>query len=175
MKKFYFNHHTHHIMSGYLEISKMKSFYVRSSVSMSILVLCFTYCAAARLSDWHGVANKNHVIRIAHDDRNLYVSSIGGGITVIEKTSGKQSTYHRASETSFDNYILDMTDYDGELWATGRLYGLGKLSAQGDMRFDMVKAGCMNSQWMQGLLIESPRNIHVGGLLQWFGKKYRSC
>lgn len=175
MKKFYFNHHTHHIMSGYLEISKMKSFYVRSSVLMSILVLCFTYCAAARLSDWHGVANKNHVIRIAHDDRYLYVSSIGGGITVIEKTSGKQSTYHRASETSFDNYILDMTDYDGELWATGRFYGLGKLSAQGDMRFDMVKAGCMNTQWMQGLLIESPQDIFVGGLIAFYRFNGKQC
>lgn len=124
--------------------------------------------SAVGLSDWHGVASKNHVIRIVHDDVNLYVSSSGGGITVINKSSRAQTTYNRATETSFDNYILDMTNYDGELWATGRFYGLGSLSDQGDMKFDMVKAGCLSTQWMQGLLIENPQDIMVGGLLSFY-------
>ena len=152
-----------------------KSFLLRSLVLLNSISLCYTYCAAAAISDWHGVANKNHVIRIVHDDQNLYVSSSGGGITVINKATGKQATYNRATETSFDNYILDMKNYDGELWATGRFYGLGKLSAEGDIKFDMVKAGCMNTQWMQGLLIESPSDIMVGGLNAFYQFNGERC
>lgn len=120
------------------------------------------------LTDWHGIANKNYVYRIIHDSENLYISSLGAGVTVIEKATGIQKTFNRADEKSFDNSILDMAMYDGELWATGRYYGFGKLSDYGNTKFDMVQAGCLNTQWMQGILIENPTDILIGGLLAFY-------
>ncbi len=145
-------------------------------ILMGITAMCGNSAFATDgLSDWQGIANKNYVFRIMHDSDNLYVSSLGAGVTLIEKSTGKQQTFNRANEKSFDNSILDMIMYDGDLWAAGRYYGLGKLSDSGNTKFDMVKAGCLSTQWMQGLLIDNPDDILVGGLLAFYQFDGNKC
>lgn len=154
-------------MLEYLRKSETKLF-PSSLVTMIIMALCNVYCEADGLTAWHGIANKNQVYRIMHDSDYLYVSSLGAGVTVIEKATGIQKTYNRANEKSFDNQILDMILYDRELWATGRYYGLGKLSDSGYTKFDMIEAGCISTQWMQGLLLNNPNDILVGGVMAFY-------
>lgn len=140
-------------------------YFARICALLTLSVNCF---AAEGLTDWQGIANKNHVLRITHDDEYIYVSSSGAGITVINKHSGQQKTFNRANELSFDNCILDMSKSDDMLWASGRFYGFGKLSDTGSYKFDMLKAGCISSQWMQGILVESQEEILLGGLLAFY-------
>lgn len=127
------------------------------------------------LTNWHGIASKNHILRLMHDDKNLYVSSSNAGITVIEKSKGGQKTLNRANEKSFDNMILDMNMYADQLWTSGRFYGFGNLSDAGYTKFDMLHAGCVSTQWMQGILVEDPSKILLGGLLAFYQFNGTEC
>lgn len=116
------------------------------------------------LYDWHGIANKNTIVRITHDRDNIYFSSLAAGITVIDKSSGRQTTLNRGEENLFDNTILDMLIYKDELWATGKYYGVGKIDKSGCQRFYVDSNGESSSQWMQGILVENENSFFVGGL-----------
>lgn len=141
-----------------------------------VLLMFGNNCVAADgLTDWHGIATKDHILRITHDNDNIYVSSSGAGITVINKSSGVQKTLNRANELSIDNCILDMYLSKDAVWTSGRYYGFGKLSDSGSYKFDMLKAGCKSSQWMQGILVESPTKILLGGLLGFYEFNGSEC
>lgn len=76
---------------------------------------------------------------------------------------------------SFDNQILDMNLSYNEIWASGRFYGFGKLYDSGAYKFDMLQAGCVSSQWMQGIWIKNPTDILLGGLLAFYAFDGSQC
>ncbi|WP_300805807.1 hypothetical protein [uncultured Duncaniella sp.] len=73
--------------------------FARICALVTLSVNCF---AGEGLTEWQGIANKNHVLRITHDDEYIYVSSSGAGITVINKHSGQQKTFNTANDITID-------------------------------------------------------------------------
>lgn len=116
------------------------------------------------LNGWKGIANKNNIIRIIHDDDNYFISTLASGITVINKSSGHQTNLNRSKENILDNSILDMVMYKDELYVTGKYYGVGKITEEGLFKFNNDSEGILNSQWMQGILVENENKFFVGGL-----------
>lgn len=136
----------------------------RFVIFMILTLLNAPIFAYGELCEWNGISNKNHIHRIVHDDNNIYVSSIAGGITIIDKESGNQSVLNRANNGCFDNSILDIVIQDDKIWMTGKYYGLGYISSAGLTKIDVMAAGCFSSQLMQGLFVDSENKVYVGGL-----------
>lgn len=118
-----------------------------------------------RLTDWQTIASKNCVVGILHDEKNLYVSSNGGGLTKIDKQTCKQRSLNRGNQLCHDNYIMDMTLHNGELWLAGNRYGLGKISDDESTR---ISLDLSSTQYMSGIHFIDDNTMLLGGLNSFY-------
>lgn len=118
----------------------------------------------SRLSDWHSLASKSSVCRIVHDDNFVYASSFSGGLTKIDKKTGQQQSLNRGNRLCHDNTILDMTIHNGELYLTGRMYGISKIA---NGHYTRLNLDFETEQWIQGIHIIDNKTMLLGGLMEF--------